>query len=145
MADRERDDWVERVLGVSVSGGEPVDLEAAAAAWREASEAVDGQIAALQQSLRAQKNGELEEIAEFGLNGVTGGFKVPLTAALLAAQRGGLRELAAIPRIAARFRAHIEADERVAACDANPFGVAVSIRAILVPALSTLERVRAPG
>ena len=37
------------------------------------------------------------------------------------------------------FRTHIETDERVEACDTNPYGVAMSIRATLGPALAALD------
>jgi len=51
MADTVKNGWVVRVLGVALAEG-GVDLKQAAEAWRAASEAVDGQIAALQAALR---------------------------------------------------------------------------------------------
>ena len=116
--------------------------KAARAAWETAMETVDGQIAALQQMLRGSGDEELEEIAEFGLNAVTAGHKVPLMAAMMEIGAGSAETLAksgpkALAMVQA-FRGHIESDERVAACDENP-GVPVSIRATLGPALAGLE------
>ena len=136
-----------QVLGAAApTAAPPVDLArwtAARSAWQDASDTVDGQISALQKMLRESGDEELEEIAEYGLNGITGNHKVPLMAALMEIGAGSAESIAkgrpkAIPLIQA-FRTHIESDERVAACDDNPGGVAVSIRATLVPALAGLE------
>ena len=81
---------------------------------------------------------KLGPIADFGLNAVTGGFKVPLMAALAGAERGAAADIAKLAELIPRFRAHLESDERVEVCDDNPFGVAMSIRATLVPALDKL-------
>ena len=43
------------------------------------------------------------------------------------------------------FKKHIDGDARVAACDQNPLGVAVSIRSTLSPALAGLEAALAPA
>jgi len=51
----------------------------AAARWRDA---VDAQISQLQSALKQTDDEELHEIAEFGLNGITGGTKVKLMAAI---------------------------------------------------------------
>jgi hypothetical protein len=137
-------EWVQRVLGVTVlraaAGGAAADWVRLASLWQEASDAVDQQIAVLQATLRESDDPELQEIAEFGLNGVTGNFRVPLMAALRGAQAGEVRARAQLPRIAAAFREHIDSDERIAACDDNPFGVRVSIGATLGPALDALAR-----
>ena len=50
--------------------------------WQDAIETVDRQVAALQKELLKTGDGDLKEIAEFGLNGVTGNHKVPLMAAI---------------------------------------------------------------
>ena len=116
--------------------------KAARAVWETAMETVDGQIGALQQVLRGSGDEELEEIAEYGLNAVTAGHKVPLMAAMMEIGAGSPESLArsgpkALAMVQA-FRAHIDGDERVAACDENP-EVPVSIRATLGPALAGLE------
>lgn len=130
--------WVKRVLGVDVAGGGDrgaADLSAALAAWRQALDKVDGQISALQSVLRSSPDEDLHEIAEFGLNAITGSNKIKLQAALLEIPA----KKAVAARLAGAFAAHLATDKRVAACDANPFGVALSIRATLVPALGALQ------
>jgi hypothetical protein len=120
---------------------------AARQSWQDASDALDAQIAQLQQALRKSGDAELVEIAEFGLNGVTGNFKVPLMASIRdidSAPPEGLKALAQKARgLVAKFAAHIESEERIMACEENPFGVTVSIRSTLKPALAKLEEVLA--
>jgi hypothetical protein len=88
-----RRQWVSAVLGYTIgspggaavqtaSGANP-DWQAARLAWDAASETADKQIAALQQALKASGDEELEAIAEFGPNGVTGNHWVRLMAALM--------------------------------------------------------------
>ncbi len=54
------------------------------ATWQSASDAIDNQITKLQSNLKKSGDPELEDIAEYGLNAVTGNFKVPLMAAIRA-------------------------------------------------------------
>ncbi len=125
-------------------------LAAALAAWakrraeyRDASELVDRQIAALQAVLRQSDDEDLEEIAEAGLNAVTGNFRVSMMAAMAevdAASGPAFRTAAAkAMRNIEAFQDHIGSDERVEAVDENPFGVTVSIRETLGGALSGLR------
>jgi len=100
-------------------------------------------MSALQAVLRNSGDPELIDIAEFGLNAVTGNHKARLTGMLLelgdgstaAVQRSGSKALALL----GEFRTHIETDPRVAACDSNPSTVRVSIRATIGPALAGLQ------
>jgi hypothetical protein len=147
-------DWVRRVLGIDVSiapGAAPAarSLNSAAADWRKAREqwqdaidAVDGQIAALQAVLNKTDDDELAAIAKFGMNGLTGGHKVKLTAAMMELGGGDRSAMLAsgpkVRKLAEEFRKHIETDGRVGACDDNPFGVTVAIRTTLGPALAAL-------
>ena len=114
--------------------------------WLDASETVDAQITRLQAKLRTDADHELQQIAELGLNGVTGNHKVPLMAALRSIDGAGsdTQKLAALLERAAEaaraFKNHLQSAETVAACDDNPFGVSVSIRATLVPALDQVTR-----
>jgi hypothetical protein len=143
MADVQQNEWVARVLGVQIgsgSGAPAVDLHAAADAWRTASETVDAQIAALQRALLATDDEELQEIGQYGVNAVTGGFKTKLTAALMGAEAGQQSDRKKLAALASQFRAYLESDERVEACDENPFDVPTSIRVTLVPALDQLTR-----
>lgn len=144
MADEKQNAWVTRVLGVMFAEGggpeAPPSIAEAATAWRAAVEAVDVQIAALQSALRETDDEELHEIAEFGLNAVTGNYKVRLMAALMGAEQGSERDRTKLAGLIAPFRNHLENDERVDACDENPFGVVMSLRATLLPALDSLAR-----
>jgi hypothetical protein len=144
MTDAEsKDAWVRRVLGVDPSatsaGGGVSALPDALASWRQALETVDGQIAGLQRILHGSPDEDLHEIAEFGLNAMTGSYKTKLQAALMDASANPAKSAAAA-RLAASFAAHLGSDKRVAACDGNPFGVNLAIRATLVPALDSLQR-----
>jgi hypothetical protein len=121
----------------------------AVGAWRKASETTDVQIAALQRRLRASGDNELKEIAEYGLNGVTGGFKVKLLA-MLQESAGGAPNASQAARalpIVNGFRAHIARDQRVQACDENPWNVPMSLRSTLGGALTQLDAAlrMAPG
>lgn len=147
-----RADWLQRVLGFTVptpgprAGRAPqaagAQWKAARAEWDAASETVDGQIGALQAALRQSGDDTLEEIAEFGLNGVTGNYRVPLMAALMglgagspaAMRKSGPKAL----KIINDFRTYLESSEAVEVCDANPFGTPVTIRATLGGALGGL-------
>ncbi|MGH7043854.1 MAG: hypothetical protein ACREFY_17240 [Acetobacteraceae bacterium] len=156
-----RNDWVRRVLGVTLpegaaarqgsatAGTRPTraaaraqDWAAVRATWQAASDAVDAQIAALQAALRADGDDTLKQIAEFGMNGLTGNYKVPLMVALAELDGGD-------PAIVARtgpkllgtvqaFRSFLDGDEKIAVCDENPFGVPVAIRATLGGALAQM-------
>jgi hypothetical protein len=138
MANAEQKTWVTRVLGYGFAGA--ASIAEASSAWRAAVETVDAQIAALQAALRQTDDDELHEIAEFGLNAVTGNHKVRLMAALIGAERGNEADRAKLAGIIGPFRAHLDSDDRVEACDENPFGVAMSVRATLIPALDALSR-----
>lgn len=148
-ADDPRREWVARVLGVSLQTGASGDAAArwqsARAAWETASAAVDVQITALQAALRAIDDDELHQIAETGLNAITGDHRVPVMAAVAEIGAGGAADLArAAPKALAAvraFQAHLAADPRVKACDSNPFGVAMSVQATLGAALAKMESV----
>ena len=113
------------------------------AAWSTASDKVDAQIAQLQNALRGSDDDELKEIGNAGLNAVTGGFKVPLMAIFrdLDGAAPTPEAIAKALKIVEGFQVHLDSDERVEACDENPFDVPVSIRGTLIPALAAMERV----
>lgn len=148
--DEAKNQWIVRVLGIDpggAGGGDfPARWQAARDRWQAASAAVDAQIAALQRVLLATDDPELHQIAEVGLNAITANHKVRLLAALAeigdgtapaALARAGKKALA----LARGFAAHLEGDARVAACDDNPYGARVAIRATLVPALREMAEV----
>lgn len=135
--------WTRRVLGVDIAptSTDRPDLSRAVAGWRQALDKVDGQISGLQAVLRSAPDEELQEIAEFGLNAMTGNHKVKIQAALMDLQAGDTspRKISAAASLVASFIAHLASDKRVAACDANPFGVAMSVRQTLTPTLDALK------
>jgi hypothetical protein len=146
----EQAEWVRRVLGVNVGGSSAAqslnsataDWPKAREQWQAAIEEVDDQIAALQAALYDTDDDELEDIADFGMNGLTGDHKVKLAASMMDLGGGEQTAMQAsgpkVRKLADEFRKHLETDERVAACDENPFGVKVAIRATLIPALAAL-------
>lgn len=152
MSASARAEWLSRVLGfelrtpaadaAATTPSITTRWQTARDAWDTASATVDGQIAGLQAVLRRSGDDTLNEIAEFGLNAVTGNYRVPLMAALMelgkgdqaAMRKAGPKAL----KIINEFRGHIESSEAVEVCDANPFGTPVSIRATLGGALAEL-------
>ena len=150
-------EWVRRVLGITVgaaradaapkpgappNGNTAARWQAARAGWLAAGEAADGQIAELQKVLRASGDDTLAEIAEFGLNGITGNLRVPLAAALIelgagdpaAMQKAGPKALGII----GDYRKFLDTSEAIEVCDGNPFGAKVALRATLGGALQEL-------
>lgn len=119
------------------------DWPAAKAKWQDASDTVDGQISKLQGVLKQSDDKELVEIAEFGLNAVTGNFKVPLMAAIRDIDsRGGAQPDAARKAldIVRGFREHILTSAEITAVDNNPFGVEVNIQNSLSDAFNVMEK-----
>lgn len=117
-------------------------LVAALKTLQAASDTVSDQMAALQKALKASGDKELIAIAEYGLNGVSGNYRVRLMALqreLQAAQGDALRKAAlrALP-VVKGMRKFIDTDPRVAACDRNPLKLPVSLRATLGSALAGL-------
>lgn len=143
-----RRDWLARVLGVELGTADHADdfpplWTAAMSAWRTGIEQVDGGIAALGKRLGASEDARLRQIAEIGLNAITGNHKVRTMAALMdvSAAAAGKRAAAAAKAETqvTDFMIHLSRDPRVAACDENPFGVPVGVRETLVPLLQRLE------
>jgi hypothetical protein len=137
------DDWVARVLGLRVgeasatTASSPPDLSRALAGWEDALSKSDTQIGALQQVLRASPDKDLIDIAEFGLNAITGNHRVKIAAALTDLKRGAPTAGAAL-RLVTSLLDFINTDERVAAIDTNPFGVRMNLAGTLAPALAQL-------
>jgi len=141
--------WIERVLGVRIStagngaGGAAGGIDAALAQWRQADEAVGEQLNSLRKILLGTSDPDLHRIAEFGLNGITGRYKVGLQAALMELDRAAPAARPAIAgkavKFAAAFRQFVQTDKRVAACDACP-ATPVSISRTLGDSLARLEQ-----
>jgi hypothetical protein len=144
-----KSEWVERVLGVRVgSAGPSADdfkkrWDQSLEAWRDAIEAVDKQMEALGAACRETNDPWLKRSADLGLPAVTGNFKTPLMAACLEVSSAPPDKLAAAVAKArsalANFANHIATNPQVAGCDSNPFGVSVSIRGTLSPAMKSLS------
>jgi hypothetical protein len=116
----------------------------AKAAWQGALDTVNGQLESLRGQLVGANDPDLKKIAEFGLNAITANHRVPLEAALgdVDATPDADKEKAihkALDRVR-DFRTHIDNDERVEACDNNPWGVKVTLRSELDGALTKLEQ-----
>jgi hypothetical protein len=134
----------------SVPSGEFKSLwPKAKSAWLDALDTVNGQLEKLRRELIGIDDAELKRIAEFGLNAITADHKVPLQAAIIdvdEATAGGTTGEAAVKAVAkakdlvVEFRDHIDTDERVEACDDNPFDVKVTIRESLDAALAQMEQ-----
>lgn len=150
MIDTAKNEWIMRVLGVRVGASNGTfDLSSfksswtkAAETWQGASDAVDGQIGKLQGALRGNNDPDLKRIADAGLNGITGNHKVPVMVAIREVSAAGAdsiaQRVASARKAVDAFSKHLATDPRVGACDRNPFGVSVSIRATLEPALRSL-------
>jgi hypothetical protein len=118
-------------------------------AWLDASSTVDAQISKLQSVLKAQNDKVLTQIAEYGLNGVTGNLKVPLMTAIRnidgAAPAGRAKEIAAARKTVSDFQKHLATDEAVLVIDENPFDVPVTIRKSMGDALTQMAEALAAG
>ena len=145
-------EWISRVLGVGVGGtGGPIDggdaeaWRAARDAYQSALTAVDGQISALAKALLASGDEDMQEIAAYELGQMIATNRTAVLDILRSASSGdGDRLRTAAPKIrdaASVYRAQLDTDPRIAACDANPFSVSVSIRSTLARALAGLDAV----
>lgn len=114
------------------------------AIWRTAREKVDTQIDVLQSALKKTGQPELVHIAEFGLNGVTGGLSVRLQATLMdfASAAGEARDKARTRALTAadEYATFLKDDEVITLCEQNPFGAKVTLRATLGAALGRLRK-----
>ena len=153
-ASPEQSAWVQRVLGfrLQAAGGAAAGWKAAIAQWRDANDAVNGQINGLRAALLDRVNAgspgvlayaaALRRVAEHGLNAVTENHHVSLMAAVMELGDGapatiaksGAKALAAITE----FQSLLAGSRKIAVCDANPFGAPVAIRATLGPALQKM-------
>jgi hypothetical protein len=138
------EDTVRLLKQAAAEPGKPTaDVATARTELVDAMHTVESQLSKLADGLFATNVSELSEIAEFGLSAVTGNYRVPMMAALMALgpatpetlAKSGDKAIAAVQA----FRKHIDTDERVAACERNPLGVPVTIRTTLGPALDALE------
>lgn len=143
-----RHQWVARVLGVQVgeTADDPaVDRQAIRDAYERLNdgyERVGRQISGLQDRLRGSDDADLQRIAEFGLNALTGGLRVKLQAACMPLIAGSSPDAAAdarkVGQLAGQFAKLLIVDAKIGAFDNNPFGVEVAIAETLRPLLREL-------
>ncbi len=118
-------------------------LLSATASWQRAVSTVDGQVAALRSTLKGSNDSDLTQIAE-AVESVTDTPRRPLASAIRELQHASGPALppavAKVRQALADYRSFLAQDPRVQACDQNPFGVSLRIRATLTPALEELDR-----
>jgi hypothetical protein len=112
--------------------------------WNAAKEVADADITRLQTFLRGFGHPDTTRIAEFGLSGLSGGGdQTALIRALMVhAQTSGPDRAAAakaVVKAVADYRSFLATNQRVALCEANPFGVPVNLRGCLGGALDQIE------
>jgi hypothetical protein len=107
----------------------------------------DAQIRKLQALLAVHPDADLRSIAgspEFGINALTGNYRVKVIAAIADLEAAVPEKLPALLNkartLVAGFQDHVRKSGRLEACDENPLGVAVNVRQQLLPALSQLAR-----
>ena len=114
-------------------------------AYQTASQTVDGQITSLQAAMAKHDDKAIQDIAKVQLKGLTDDLKVQLltaTSEVEKASAGDARKKAAktAQETIKKVAATINSDQRIAVCDDNPFGVSVSIKKTLGPALVAMSK-----
>ena len=119
------------------SGPKPLEV------WTEAKEAALGHLGTLQSALRARKSTLLDQVADKGLNGITGRLQVGMQVALMEVERAGgdSRDAARKKALAAvgAMRTFLQSDQTLSLLEKNPFKVPMPIRAELGRALDQIE------
>jgi hypothetical protein len=150
-------EWVARVLGVSVQaddGATPLDDNWALdfdqpptdpmSLWVDAKDKVDAGLNVLIGVLRGRPSPVLQQIAEYGLFGLTEGQSVALNKALREYQTaaGPAKQKAAqqVQAAVQDYRKLLSSRPAFALIDDNPYGIAVGLRSQLDPALSAIAR-----
>jgi len=109
--------------------------------WQTTREAIDQQVALLQQALRTYKDDDYDAIAEFGFNGLTGGRNTRLMAALMDYYRAPAPPTESRVAEAAEAYAELLAPDSVLDdYDANPLGVSINFRATLEKGITQLRK-----
>ncbi len=135
--------WVQRVLGVESRRGAGAEARLTLPVWQQAKDAVDAQLNGLYDALKRTGIPGLIEFAD-QIEATLGKFRVGLITALTQydqaseAAKDKLRS-AALATIS-NYRTMLASDDRVVAADTNPFGVPVTVRAILGQALDQLQQ-----
>ncbi len=118
------------------------------ATWQSATQTIDDQIVVLQAALRETDDEDLHDIAEFGLGGVTGNFRVPFVVTMReldACNATNVKPLIQrLLSIGENFTKYLASAEVVAVCDDNEFGVTMTIKDTLTGAIDEMKRVLSP-
>ncbi|XZE32939.1 hypothetical protein SH501x_003706 [Pirellulaceae bacterium SH501] len=108
---------------------------AAKSTWLEVNDSIGEQLNGLRKHLLESDDSDLRSIAEVGLNAITNNHRVAVQKGIIDIDRSeGQARVQFIERlqeVVQDFWEHIETDERVDACEGNPFGVKVEIRSDL--------------
>ena len=124
------------MLGVS-AGSRAATSPSLLSIWRDAKERVDGNIGALQASMRKMTGvPQLAKLADSGLNGLTDKRSVGMMVALMEADNGNAGKLR---KATAAFRTFLASDV-AASIDNNPFHIAVGLAGTLGAALDEIDR-----
>ncbi|MBC4017932.1 hypothetical protein [Siccirubricoccus deserti] len=124
--------WCIRVLNLDPAGASGNRGEPILGVWRDAKEAVDARLEALGRTLRGLGDPDLDQIAQYGLFGLTGGGQtVALMAALQdydrAAPADRAAAAAAVGKAVGAYRAMLHSSPLAEALDDNPFGVEIGL------------------
>jgi hypothetical protein len=130
-----QNEWVLKVLGVDVKraaarGGKLTPI------WTDAKERVDQGFDQLQRALRAVDDPDAQQLADYGLNGVTSRVSVKLMAALMEADSG--RGTGNLVVAIDRFRNFLDGSPIVDLIEDNALGVKIQLREELGSALDTI-------
>lgn len=116
--------------------------------WQEANDSVNDQLNRLRAAILAAIPNEpeyadaLHEIADKGLNAMTGNQRVKLAASIQSVDDGSSERMQAhgakTLELITAFSSFLETSDQIDGCDANPWDVDVSIRDTLAPALQEL-------
>jgi hypothetical protein len=128
--------WCVRVLNVDPGGASAGRAVSVMGVWRDAKEAVDARLDVLGRALGALEDPDLDQIARYGLFGLTsGGQTVGLMAALqgfdAAPPAGRAAAAAAVGKAVAAYRAMLQSSPLAEALDDNPFGVEIGLVGIM--------------
>ena len=112
--------------------------------WQNAKESIDGKLEQLARELRALDDEDANQVAEFGLFGLTsGGETVKLMKALAeydGADAGKRPQAgAALREAASTYRTQLDANPVAGMLDDNPFGIELGLRETLGGALQEIE------
>lgn len=126
--------------GAAVNG----KLASARTSWKSASDSVDKQLGDLKAAMLKEKDEQIRDIANYGLNGVDGGFRLKLNTALTEVEKAtdpaARKKASAVAQSAMKdLLKHVGGDERIKVLADPPNGwPKVNIKDTVNPALKEL-------